>query len=248
MSKQYDDMLLVEAYRKYRRCRIVAEMYGCSDETVRRALIKANEPRIIRNPRKVTPKHITQNEIEIILQDYYDSELTINELAKKYHRSQRTISKALKEQGSGIKYYPVNGEKITDAQLIEESKKLDCRSIAVKYGISEERIFRRAKNLGIKITTQGSGGHWKQRATRYGTTDFDDTITLKKVIEKYHGICQICGMKVNPFDVENGHIKRMYPTVDHIKPLSKGGSHTWDNIQLAHMCCNAGKCDKEKIS
>lgn len=138
--------------------------------------------------------------------------------------------------------------KITDAQLIEESKTLNCKSIAIKYGMSEERVFRRAKKLGIKITTQGSGGHWRQRATRYGITDFDDTITLKKVIEKYYGICQICGMKVNPYDIENGHIKRMYPTVDHIKPLSKGGSHTWDNIQLAHMCCNAGKCDKEKIS
>ena len=138
--------------------------------------------------------------------------------------------------------------KITDIQLIEESKTLNCKSIAIKYGMSEEQVFRRARKLGIKLETRWTGGHWKQRALRYDTTDFDNTITLKRVIEKYHGICQICGMKVNLDDVENGHIKRMYPTVDHIKPLSKGGSHTWDNIQLAHMCCNAGKCDKEKIS
>ena len=44
--------------------------------------------------------------------------------------------------------------------------------------------------------------------------------------------------------IENGHIKRLYPTIDHIIPLSKGGTHTWNNVQLAHMCCNAGKCDK----
>lgn len=33
-------------------------------------------------------------------------------------------------------------------------------------------------------------------------------------------------------------------TLDHIIPLSKGGTHTWDNVQLAHMSCNAGKCDR----
>ena len=37
-----------------------------------------------------------------------------------------------------------------------------------------------------------------------------------------------------------------YPTVDHIVPLSKGGTHTWNNVQLAHMACNSGKCDKTR--
>ena len=49
-------------------------------------------------------------------------------------------------------------------------------------------------------------------------------------------------------DIKNGHIGRHYPTLDHIIPLSKGGSHTWDNVQLAHMGCNAGKCDKEEYN
>lgn len=248
MSKKYNDELLVEAYKKYEKLRIVADMYGCSDETVRRALIKADEPRTLRHPRKVRPKHITAKEISNILQGYYNSELTIDDLAKEYHRSQTTISKVIKEQGHGLKEYESNRKKITDEQLIHESKVMDSRSIAIKYGMSEERIFRRARALGIKVTTCGCGGHWKRRAERYGVVDYDETITLNAVIKKYNGICQICGMVVNAYDIENGHAKRMYPTVDHIKPLSKGGSHTWGNIQLAHMCCNAGKCDKEKIS
>jgi 5-methylcytosine-specific restriction endonuclease McrA len=33
------------------------------------------------------------------------------------------------------------------------------------------------------------------------------------------------------------------PTVDHIIPLAKGGTHTWDNVQLAHMHCNVAKSD-----
>ena len=35
-----------------------------------------------------------------------------------------------------------------------------------------------------------------------------------------------------------------YPTIDHIKPISKGGTHTWDNVQLAHFHCNSIKSDK----
>ena len=33
------------------------------------------------------------------------------------------------------------------------------------------------------------------------------------------------------------------PTVDHIIPLAKGGTHTWDNVQLAHWSCNSDKRD-----
>lgn len=32
-----------------------------------------------------------------------------------------------------------------------------------------------------------------------------------------------------------------YPTIDHIIPLSKGGLHSWNNIQLAHLSCNSSK-------
>ena len=110
--------------------------------------------------------------------------------------------------------------------------------------MSEERVYRRAKKLGLCIKSCGSGGHWRRRALRYGCSAFDDTISLKALIKRDKGICQICGAPTNEDDLINGHIGRMYPTLDHIIPLSKGGTHTWDNVQLAHMACNAGKCDK----
>jgi len=34
-------------------------------------------------------------------------------------------------------------------------------------------------------------------------------------------------------------------TVDHLIPLSKGGSHTWDNVALAHRRCNTSRGNKD---
>lgn len=50
--------------------------------------------------------------------------------------------------------------------------------------------------------------------------------------------CQLCGIAVN----RNAKWPAPdYPTLDHIKPFSKGGNHTMDNLQCAHSLCNAKK-------
>jgi hypothetical protein len=49
------------------------------------------------------------------------------------------------------------------------------------------------------------------------------------------GKCGICGKDVG-FEVG---------TLDHITPVTKGGSHTYDNVQLAHQSCNREKADNE---
>lgn len=133
--------------------------------------------------------------------------------------------------------------KISDADLIIESRSLNCVEIARKYGMSAEQVYRRAKNLGLNIDSKNSGGHYRIRTLNQGV-EYDESITLKAVRERDKDICQICGGIVDDTAIKNGHIRKLYPTVDHIIPLSKGGSHTWDNVQLAHMACNAGKHDK----
>jgi 5-methylcytosine-specific restriction endonuclease McrA len=64
--------------------------------------------------------------------------------------------------------------------------------------------------------------------------EFDSTITLEAVIERDKYTCQLC----------NEPCSREDASIDHRKPLSKGGNHTWDNIQLAHKRCNSSKKDK----
>ena len=76
----------------------------------------------------------------------------------------------------------------------------------------------------------------------------DKGITLKKVADRDHNQCQICGLLVdwNDYEVKEQRkiCGRFYPSRDHIIPLSRGGEHSWSNIQLAHMICNIRKNNK----
>jgi len=65
----------------------------------------------------------------------------------------------------------------------------------------------------------------RERGARIGTIDF------KSVLNASGGVCGICGEAIAdaPFHF------------DHIIPLARGGSHTTDNIQVAHARCNLSK-------
>lgn len=237
---QIDDSLFVDEYKRVGNCKLVAQKFGCSDETVRRALIRLNVPRTNKNPKPRLFFKITEDEKRLIVEEYYNSNLSMCDLAKKYKRSQETISQAIKEYGNGIKYCKWNSKKITDEQLIEESKTLTLFEIAKKYDISLENLWKRAKKCKVDFSGQGSVGRWYYRAKRYGC-EFDPSISLNKLRVRDKDICQICGELVDDKDFIGKHIGKRYPTLDHIIPLSKGGTHSWRNIQLAHMGCNSRK-------
>lgn len=187
------------------------------------------------------------------LVDCYLKYMSQNKASAELGVSRETVARAVRRKGiplTGRKHHGKTKhggtpEKISNEDLARESKILTCGEIAKKYGMSPERVFRRARNLGIKLMYKSRGGHWGFRASVYGSMRmFDTNITLKKVYDKFDGVCQLCGEKTDWEDVINGHIRKNYPTVDHVVPLSKGGTHTWDNVQLAHMACNSKKHDK----
>lgn len=76
----------------------------------------------------------------------------------------------------------------------------------------------------------------------------DWNITLDKLIKRDKGLCKICGqaIDINDYyydDKGNFIAGNDYPSIDHIRPVSKGGTHTWGNVQLAHRRCNSNKND-----
>jgi 5-methylcytosine-specific restriction endonuclease McrA len=83
------------------------------------------------------------------------------------------------------------------------------------------------------------------RRARYRSST--DIITLRELYEKDNGTCYLCGKQCDYDDmsIDNGVYTagKRYPSIDHVHPLSKGGTHTWDNVMLACCLCNSLKSD-----
>lgn len=55
------------------------------------------------------------------------------------------------------------------------------------------------------------------------------------VAERDNWTCWICELRIDP---EVPSTNRMGGTVDHVVPISKGGTDDWDNLKPAHWICN----------
>lgn len=58
---------------------------------------------------------------------------------------------------------------------------------------------------------------------------------LAELYDREQGCCHICKKRVS----------RESFTVDHLTPLSAGGSHTLKNVRIAHRSCNSSRGDRE---
>lgn len=72
------------------------------------------------------------------------------------------------------------------------------------------------------------------RIRKYGS--IKEKIYKKKIFEKYNWKCVVCDT-LTPIELR-GTKNDNAPELDHIVPLSKGGTHTNDNMQLLCRNCN----------
>jgi 5-methylcytosine-specific restriction endonuclease McrA len=66
-------------------------------------------------------------------------------------------------------------------------------------------------------------------------------LSADQVLREYGSACHICHKEI---DLALARTSRMGLTVDHVIPLSKGGSDELDNLRPAHWICNIRKSDK----
>lgn len=102
-----------------------------------------------------------------------------------------------------------------------------------------EYCSRKCKHKALRMSGR-SRDHIK-RAVRHGC-EWERGVTLKKLLKRDGLRCSICGemCDINDKSWGNGNGPR-YPSMDHIIPIAKGGSHTWNNVQVAHLICNSTK-------
>lgn len=65
-----------------------------------------------------------------------------------------------------------------------------------------------------------------------------EAIRSAVVMERDQWTCQIC---TEPIDPDLPSLHPLSPSLDHVVPLSRGGSHTYDNVQASHLRCNMRK-------
>lgn len=65
-----------------------------------------------------------------------------------------------------------------------------------------------------------------------------EDISLERLIKRDKSICYLCGDKVV---ISKNSNDNYYPCIEHLTPIVKGGTHTWDNVKLAHRICNNHK-------
>ena len=70
---------------------------------------------------------------------------------------------------------------------------------------------------------------------------FVEKVYRRKIFDRDLWLCKLCGKPVD----RNAQVPDpRAATIDHIIPLSKGGTHEPSNTQCAHFLCNALKSDK----
>jgi RNA-directed DNA polymerase len=89
-------------------------------------------------------------------------------------------------------------------------------------------IERFIKVRGDKSPYDGDILYWSLRLSNYPVMSGN----VSKILKRQKGCCNLCGLPFFPTDI----IER-----DHITPLSKGGSHKMNNMQLLHGHCHKTK-------
>ena len=158
----------------------------------------------------------------------------MNALKKRY-------SNLVREQNKVIK------EKEKEKKRVKRIKQLEgriCKECGIIFNATHGRQKYCTTECANKRDNRMKELKRKKRLEKNGAINWD--ITLDKLIKRDCNKCHICGDKCNNNDYEidksnNFIVGKDYPSIDHIIPISKGGTHTWDNVKLAHHYCNSIK-------
>ena len=133
-----------------------------------------------------------------------------------------------------------------------EPKIATCKHCGKEWLFWPSREYYGRRCLPVYCSKKCCTNHYKtgsipDRLRSRGRSDeYRDCITLDEVIERDDGICYLCGCETNKDDcwrdVNGYHVcGDTYPTRDHVIPIARGGTHTWENVRLACRRCNSLK-------
>ena len=73
--------------------------------------------------------------------------------------------------------------------------------------------------------------------------EYDESVNVADLVERDGLTCALCGLPCLPLDEQQGTHDPLRASVDHVEPFARGGGHTWENVQVAHLLCNCARND-----
>lgn len=156
---------------------------------------------------------------------------------KESQRTEREIKKQLEKQ-----------HRIQMKQLERERRLvIECYECGNSFKAERQGVKYCSEECKSKHNNRVRELNRRKKIKTNGNVQWD--ITLSKLIKRDNNVCHICGGSCDNKDYstnQGGHfiVGNNYPSIDHVVPISIGGTHTWDNVKLAHHYCNTIKSNK----
>jgi hypothetical protein len=106
----------------------------------------------------------------------------------------------------------------------------DCVACGIAIDLNMRGKHGQRRNSSVKLCRQ-----CKQDYSKY-------KMSAREIAERDGTDCGICGLSVDMTLARSDGLN--CPSVDHVIPRSRGGSHDPSNLQLAHLRCNMAKSDR----
>lgn len=272
------DEAVIDAYRSHGTLCKAAGALGCSKSYVWRVLkrhgVRLKKKGKKARTRKPWPSHCKSRYCHAIVCILVEHGYSQTQIANITRIPPSTVCDIVRRKRPAL-YRTRFGAKQVDMDAIE-SEYLSGAStydLARKYGVRHETISRWMRQRGH---TRGKGNRINNHeAVRRFLADFPDLIDEAKsanaryaVRRKYRIVsrrhdgppsgltwrdvaahnggdirCWICGKSCDPGD--NGG---MHPSIDHVVPLSNGGTDTYDNVRIAHVECNCKRNNRTQLT
>ena len=119
----------------------------------------------------------------------------------------------------------------------------DCANTRNKQSIKQSHKVKMLTDEKYRLKTIAQAA--KQKHKRRTLQSNGELIDLYELAERDQWQCKLCNEPISK-DAKHykGNLHLQGPSLDHIIPVSLGGTHTWDNVQLAHFYCNSIRGNK----
>ncbi len=140
--------------------------------------------------------------------------------------------------------YYANHNRALELAMIRDSKnripyhEIECGECGKKFMQEYKNVRSQyCSDICMRRSVRRNSKH--RRKVRLKTA-FVERVYWSRIYKRDKGICQICGKKVK----DNKKVPHPYsPSLDHIVPLARGGTHEPKNVRLSHFICNSIKRD-----